>query len=331
MRNDRGFGPVPTSHKSETPRSQNGATDAEFNALRAFHAVIEHGSISTAARELDWPKSTLSRRLQALEKQLGYALINRRADGVRLTEAGRCYAKYCEQILHLADEGHRALAATSTDIHGTIRIRISQDLNWGWITRALNQFLATYPKVTLDIQYSHCARSLEEEHIDLWVWTGHEPDTKLHYVPIGRWRRKVYAAATSAFNGRPIDHPSDLLAYPWIAKSEEKGGLALSHASGESYYLDHGNTRFQAENIHMLADSISLGYGLGILPTWCARCHVHGKPGAFTSILDGWSALPIPIALLYPAGPRAPRVDMLLRHLRDTVPPNWQLPYNGYP
>lgn len=311
------------SHKNEIMRSQNGTLDDPFNTLRAFNAVVEYGSISSAARVLDWPKSTLSRRLHSLERQLGQVLMHRSSDGMTLTEAGRCYCEYCQKILALAAEAQRAVNASAESLAGLIRIRISHDLNWGWITKTLNQFLAKNPAVTLDIQYIRPTHNIEEEDIDLWVWSGGEPETRFHYVPLGTWKRRVYAAVPPNGKMLKLESPNELVNFPWIEMAGDSNQRLLN-SQHQGFSLNALTPRFRVENLHMLADSIARGYGLGILPTWYARCQIHGKPGLFQPVLEDWAASPIPLGLLHPPGPMPQRVYYLLKSLKETVPVNWK-------
>ena len=63
----------------------------DYHNLYLFVKVIERGSYISAAQELDMPTSTLSRRIQQLEEQLGYQLLYRSARKLSLTEAGALF------------------------------------------------------------------------------------------------------------------------------------------------------------------------------------------------------------------------------------------------
>lgn len=70
-----------------------------FEQLESFVAVVEEGAVVHAARRLHVTQPPLSRRLQALEEELGAALFVREARGMRLTEAGEAFLPHARGIL----------------------------------------------------------------------------------------------------------------------------------------------------------------------------------------------------------------------------------------
>lgn len=64
-------------------------TDLPWDDVRTFLAIAEEGSLSRAAKRLRVGQPTVSRRLAALEQQLGYPLFKRKAEGAILTRAGQ--------------------------------------------------------------------------------------------------------------------------------------------------------------------------------------------------------------------------------------------------
>jgi len=89
--------------------------------LRLFVAVAQAGSISKAAERLGYVQSNVTARIQHLEEKLKTTLFYRQARGVSLTSQGHILLTYAEQILHLADQAQRALAATDPP-RGPLRI-----------------------------------------------------------------------------------------------------------------------------------------------------------------------------------------------------------------
>ena len=69
----------------------------DLSAVRAFYALCQHKSLTAAAKSLEQPKSTLSRRLAQLEEDLGQALVARQGNRLSVTKAGEVFAAYSEQ------------------------------------------------------------------------------------------------------------------------------------------------------------------------------------------------------------------------------------------
>ena len=92
-----------------------------FWAMEVFVRIVETGSLSAAARELDTTQPSVSRQLRALEHRLKTQLLHRSTRHVSLTEAGRAYYEDCKRILseaiafelhHAADRGTRGLCVS---------------------------------------------------------------------------------------------------------------------------------------------------------------------------------------------------------------------------
>jgi DNA-binding transcriptional LysR family regulator len=89
--------------------------DIEWNDVRLFLAVAEHGSMTEAARQLGIGQPTASRRLGELEQRLGYALFRRSVEGTSLTnqgerwlDAARHMAEWAGELQHAAEQGDAA-------------------------------------------------------------------------------------------------------------------------------------------------------------------------------------------------------------------------------
>ena len=89
---------------------------------RIFAQVATSGSVTAAARALGIPKQTVSRRLSALEEELGVSLLQRNTRRVRLTELGASYALRCQEIARLAEEADRAVKESTSSPQGVLRV-----------------------------------------------------------------------------------------------------------------------------------------------------------------------------------------------------------------
>ena len=79
--------------------------------LRVLVAVAQHGSVTAAARALNYAQPSVSHHLARLEAETGATLTQRSGRGIRLTDAGRLLAGRAEEILGRLDAAERELAA----------------------------------------------------------------------------------------------------------------------------------------------------------------------------------------------------------------------------
>ena len=89
------------------------ATMQDLNDMLYFAEVVERGGFAAAGRALGIPKSRLSRRVAALEMQLGVRLLQRTTRSLALTEVGQAYLRHCQQLRACAESAADPVAASA--------------------------------------------------------------------------------------------------------------------------------------------------------------------------------------------------------------------------
>lgn len=114
-------------------------------------AIVEHGSLRSAARRLDAPQPALTRSIRALEKELGIDLFARQTTGMSLTTEGRRFQLRASAIVNEARRAKEELQQVKGDYEGTVSAALSVMPHVGMLPSALPVFRRTYPKVRLRI------------------------------------------------------------------------------------------------------------------------------------------------------------------------------------
>ncbi len=125
----------------------------DANSLKAFLTIVDQGSFSEAAETLHLTQPAISKRLAALENQLGTRLIDRSNREIRLTDAGSRLLPHARRIL---DEIHNARLALSPDadtVEGELQVIASHHIGLHHLPNWLRRFRREYPQVTLDLQF----------------------------------------------------------------------------------------------------------------------------------------------------------------------------------
>ena len=125
----------------------------DSNSLRAFLTIVDQGSFSEAAELLHLTQPAISKRLAALENQLGVSLIDRSHRQIRLTEAGTRLLPHARRIL---DEIHNARVSLSPDneeLAGELQIIASHHIGLHHLPNWLRKFTSDYPEVRLNLQF----------------------------------------------------------------------------------------------------------------------------------------------------------------------------------
>src|SRR5258707_4061330 len=118
----------------------------DLNDIMGFARVVEAGSFTAAARLLGMPKTTVSRRIAALEREVGVRLVQRTTRSLSMTDAGRLYYEQSSQALRTIEDANLRLAETRAEPSGTIRISAPVGFCCQFVTSAEFGFLAAYPE-----------------------------------------------------------------------------------------------------------------------------------------------------------------------------------------
>lgn len=122
----------------------------ELTDLKIFLAVAEEGSVSGAARRLDYVQSNVTTRLRKLEAELGAPLFHRHPKGVVLSERGTVFREYALKILRLADDAVKAVRETE-EPGGNLAIGVVETVASAGLLQVLSDFQARYPQVSLSL------------------------------------------------------------------------------------------------------------------------------------------------------------------------------------
>ncbi|MBC5849435.1 MAG: LysR family transcriptional regulator [Vibrio metschnikovii] len=296
----------------------------DLSAIKAFHALCQHKSLTAAAKALEQPKSTLSRRLAMLESDLGQALITRQGNRLTLTKAGQVFAVYTEQLLELASKGIEALQELNNQISGNLTLVVHPNLVRGWISHVLDEFMLAHPEVTIRV-HSHYVAENSLLEPDLMIWIGAITPSGWRRELLGNWHYSPYASPNYLATHPKPEHPEQLINHTWIdfiACRQE--GLTLTHPTQGDWVLPALKSRLQSDSLAMQADAIAKGRGIGLLPTWFAEGFERAHPGSLAACLPEWLSPPSEVACYYPAGRHPLRLRLFIDALRHACPNEWK-------
>src|SRR5258706_2148042 len=123
----------------------------KLNQLRDMVAIVEHGSLRTAARELNTPQAALSKSVRALERELGVVLFSRETRGMELTVLGKLFHQRASGVVHELRRASDELAQAQGDDKGQVTAGLSIMPHVGMLPYALPRFRERYPRVRLQL------------------------------------------------------------------------------------------------------------------------------------------------------------------------------------
>jgi DNA-binding transcriptional LysR family regulator len=141
----------------------------DLNNLYFFAKVVDFGSYTAAAKALGLQTSKLSRRISALETELGVRLINRTTRHLSLTEAGKTFHRHCLVLLDEAQAARDAMRQIVASPQGLVRVSCPTGLLHGGVADVLARFLATHPRVRIALDATNRRVDIVDEGVDIAI------------------------------------------------------------------------------------------------------------------------------------------------------------------
>jgi DNA-binding transcriptional LysR family regulator len=141
----------------------------DLNDLYFFARVVDCGSYTAAAEALGMQTSKLSRRVGALEKELGVRLLNRTTRKLSLTEAGQTLHRHCVALIAEAEAARDAINQTLSAPRGLVRLSCPTGLLQGGVADILARYLAAYPEVRVALEATNRRVDVVDEGIDIAI------------------------------------------------------------------------------------------------------------------------------------------------------------------
>jgi DNA-binding transcriptional LysR family regulator len=284
--------------------------------MRAFARIVDAGTISGAADQLNLAKSAVSRRLSELEKRLGVQLVRRTTRRLSLTDSGRSFYARCVQILADIDEAENEV--TAADMALTGRLRVAAPLSFGirHLGPAINEFIQQNPELDFELDFNDRPVDLIEEGYDLAIRIAELRDSSLIARRLTRIRRIVVASpAYWRQHGFP-DTPEALAAHAGLHYlNTPRLGWSCTAPDGSAGQV-RLKTRLQANNGDFLSEAAMAGLGIALQPTFIVYRDIEA--GRLQPVLTEYSWSDLDAWAVYPAARRpAKRVQALVDFLAD--------------
>jgi DNA-binding transcriptional LysR family regulator len=186
----------------------------EPNDLWLFARVVDEGSFSRAAERTGLPKSTISRRVAALEGQLGERLLLRTTRKLTVTDFGHGVLEHARQLVAEVEAAQSLAHHRQARPSGRLRVSMPGDFANIGVTPMLGSFIAAYPDISLEIDLSARRVDLIGENFDVAIRMGKlADDASLAARQLAEFSTGLYASpAYLEHHGTPA-HPDDLASH----------------------------------------------------------------------------------------------------------------------
>ncbi|WP_241586065.1 LysR family transcriptional regulator [Rosenbergiella epipactidis] len=236
-----------------------------LNHMAYFVEVVKARSFRGAAEAIGMPNSTLSRKINELEKFIGLRLLHRTTRKIELTEAGQIYYERSRRIIDEARLAHEQLGSLLVQPQGILRISLPADFAVVILAPIIKAFSDNYPGIAFDFDLTPRIVDLVSEPYDLAVRMGNLPDSGIIARKLGSLTRSLYASPDYLVQNGSPRNPNDLKDHECICMRQDKSGeWHLQHKEDRIFVKTSG--RFQMNSIGMMRRFTSMGAGIALLP-----------------------------------------------------------------
>jgi DNA-binding transcriptional LysR family regulator len=260
----------------------------DLNDLNFFAAVVTNGGFSAAARATGAPKSRISRRVAALEQQLGVRLVERSTRRFKVTDVGHDVYRHARAALCEAEAIDDVVTRIRAEPQGLVRIScpIGVDRLLG---AHLPRFLARHPKLRVQVVVSNRRVDLIDEGVDIAIRIRErlDSDADLQVRILGHTSLMLVASpAFVAEHGEP-QAPEDIPNFPTLSLTDRPGTdrWFLFNAAGERAEIAH-EPRLSAGAFPIIRDAVVAGLGISLMPQYAAYERI--EQGDLVRILPEW-------------------------------------------
>lgn len=267
--------------------------------IALFIHIAQQGGLSNAATQLGLPVATVSRRLQRLEQQLGYQLLQRSARQCVLTVDGEVLYQTYAGLVEQFEQAQQQLRTDMQELRGKLLVLAPSNISHGMLRPMWLGFTRQYPDIQLELQLSNQLQDMIKAKADLAMRIGPQADSSLYQKRLGQIS-KFLVAAPSYLSAYPApQQPSELKDHRLIGTTiAGKWRLSQRETGAVQEILPRFNTLLNDSTFakYMAVD----GQGIALLPV--TESQEELQRGQLRRVLPQWQGEPRDIYAVWPSG-----------------------------
>jgi DNA-binding transcriptional LysR family regulator len=290
----------------------------DLNDVQFFVAVVENQGFSAAARALNLPKSSVSRRIASLETRLGVRLIERSTRSLRITEVGISFYDRCRAILADLGAAEREVAVQRAEPVGLVRMSCPTGLAQFVLAKILPDFLTRYPKVRLQVLATNRAIDLVDDNVDIAIRARVRSADEAVMMRMLYKSELIFVASPAFASAQQIAVRIDTLpSFPFLSFLEDSRrptwGLIGPNAATATVSFD---PVLRSSDFTILLRAAAAGLGIALLPAEVAEDDIFAK--RLIRILPDWHSEEVAVHLVFATNRGiVPAVRVLIDYLAE--------------
>lgn len=292
--------------------------------LRAFVAVVDHGSFSAAARFMGVSQPAVTMQIQTLEQSVGATLLERRYRKIDLTEAGRVLLPHARRVLDDLDLAQDELSNLSDVVGGHLVLAASTTPGQYILPGLLGGFMKAYPEVGVSIEIADTAQVIE------WVEAGRANlgvvgaklrGTRVEYEQLTTDALVLICAPDEPLLTSAALVISDIVEAPFVMRESGSGTRQVAEEALRLGGIAAEDVRVVTElgSSEAIVSAVEGGLGLGIVSRFVAEKAL--RLGTVKELPVADFPVERPLYLVKPRAALTRAADAFNRHLLSTVAP----------
>lgn len=269
-----------------------------YQAMATLVRVVDTGSFSAAARQLNVGQPAVSKTIAQLESRLQVSLLIRSTHGLMPTEAGQRFYERAKAAIQEADEAELAARGAGAGLSGCLRVSAATTFARLHVVPLLPRFLEQHPELEIDVILDDRVIDLVAEGVDVSLRMGALPDSSAVARKLATGGRSVLATpAYLARAGQP-QNPAEIAEHDVVIYSQLPNVWSFTRDGAEASVAVHGRVRVSAAE--GLRAAVLADMGLTIASDWMFSPELAS--GAVARVLDSWALPPLDLWAVFPAG-----------------------------
>jgi DNA-binding transcriptional LysR family regulator len=293
----------------------------DYNDLALFTRVVERGSFSDAARSEGLPKSSVTRSIARLEKELGVRLIQRTTRQRGVTDAGRELYERVRGAVGALEEAADAVREQGKDPRGVVRVTAPGDASLMALPEAFVELARRYPAIHVELSLTNRVVDLVAEGVDIAIRAGKLADSTLVARKVGQTNAALFASpAYLDRRGRP-KKIADLAEHDCVLFRARNARQSWDLEGPKGVETVEVGGPLGSDDFMFNLRLIEAGVGIGVLPMFIGCQHKEQLERVFPKHLYGAAGqlyVVMPSASFIPARVSVTR-DFLVEHLQKLL------------
>lgn len=271
--------------------------EKQYTQLVILYYVAYFMSFTKAAKQLNCSKAYISKQVSELERTIGSALFYRNTRTIRLTLAGESLFEHAALIVREYQSVENTIASLQHKAQGVLRLTAPSAYADCILAPHLPLFLAQYPKITLEMNFTGQLLNLVDQKIDVAIRLTHEPPLDRVAKRIGDYQQVICAAPGYLQKNHEIKTPKQLSELECLTYSPDKNSQHWPFVVDGQAITVNVHSKIATNSSEVLLKAVIAGLGIARLPSYVADEAI--KQQLLQPILNEFYPIPIPIYAIY--------------------------------